>query len=201
MIKFIYAIIITCATSSLVLAAESTHTPYSSFLKFGVGYSVNKPIRFKTLNGGKESHKNLPVFNLSSGHFLSNNVALEFSAGYKRMQSSSNASSSQKYGILPLSITLQYHVCPHDNLNPYIGIGGSYYVPQGKVHDNLALGRGYGAVAQGGAMYGHNDSVGLFADIKHHFTHEQKTKTASVSAAGKASVAFTDFTIGTVVKF
>jgi outer membrane protein len=114
--------------------------------------------------------------------FFSSNFATELMLGFDvlRTKYSSLASVAANYAgkppsgkgkqiyMIPLTMTIQYHIAPFGGIRPYIGAGyhGAYLFTNNK---NFKIQSGYGPVIQAGADFFTKDDTFINLDIRQHF--------------------------------
>jgi len=103
-------------------------------------------------------------------YFLNPNLAVELIAATAKHQVNLNGQEIGKVGVVPPTLTLQYHFTQFGAWKPYVGAGVNYtyFYDRDLANDTLELGRSsWGAALQGGVDYMFNKNWALNFDVKY----------------------------------
>lgn len=104
-------------------------------------------------------------------HFLTNNIALELIAATTKHDVSLNNSKLGTVGVLPPTLTAQYHFAPDATFRPYVGAGLNYTrFYSVNLGTGLDVGKNsFGGALQIGADYQINKDLFINVDVKKIF--------------------------------
>lgn len=134
----------------------------------------------------------------STALFFTDNLATELSLGIGAMKnrkltnivSNYSDSASKKPGItsktwvVPIALTMQYHIAPFGAISPYVGVGGHYTFIHTKAAE-YKLKNTYGLAAQIGLDFVMKDDKIINIDVKKLFATMKPSYKSSFMGTGK----------------
>jgi outer membrane protein len=103
-------------------------------------------------------------------YFFTKNVAAELILGWAKHEVTLNGNSLGKVGVLPPTVTIQYHFTDLGAFKPYVGIGGNYtYFYENELANGTLniKDNSWGGALQVGADYMLNKNWSLNLDVKY----------------------------------
>ncbi len=184
--KYVAMVLLVCCIASV--KAQAQESAFKSFsVKVNGGYSVtNETSKIQTV-GGRYKLNNSPVAGFGVAWFLTPSWSAEISASagrygiflsggdYSSMQVLRDEISIGKVWIIPVSLSVRYHVTRWEKLKPYVAAGRTFllfnYPDPGwgadavEYHSRAALHAGIGA------DYHIGNNWFINGELRHHFTN------------------------------
>lgn len=137
-------------------------------------------------------------------YFFNPNVAVELIAATAKHQVNLNGQEIGKVGVLPPTLTLQYHFTQFGAFKPYVGAGlnYTYFYDRDLANGALEIGRdSWGAALQGGVDYMLDRHWSLNFDVKYIWINTDVEVKATGAKAGEVDINPWVFGIGARYRF
>jgi len=137
-------------------------------------------------------------------YFFNPNVAVELIAATAKHQVNLNGQEIGKVGVLPPTLTLQYHFTQFGAFKPYVGAGinYTYFYDRDLANNTLELGRSsWGAALQTGVDYMLDRHWSLNLDVKYIWMNTDINVQASGAKAGEVDINPWVFGVGVRYRF
>lgn len=137
-------------------------------------------------------------------YFFTKNIAAEVIAGANRHEVTLNGTSLGKVGVLPPTVTLQWHFTDLGAAKPYVGAGinYTYFYSNNLANDALSVKRdSWGAALQGGLDYEVAKNWYINADIKYVWMKTDVYVNATGAEVGSVDINPWIFGVGVRYRF
>jgi len=137
-------------------------------------------------------------------YFFNPNVAVELIAATAKHQVNLNGQEIGKVGVLPPTLTLQYHFTQFGAFKPYVGAGinYTYFYDRDLANDTLELGSSsWGAAVQGGVDYMLDRHWSLNFDVKYIWMNTDIELKATGAKVGEVDIDPWVFGVGVRYRF
>lgn len=137
-------------------------------------------------------------------YFFNPNVAVEVIAATAKHQVNLNGQEIGKVGVLPPTVTLQYHFTQFGAFKPYVGAGlnYTYFYDRDLANDTLEIGSSsWGAALQGGVDYMLDRHWSLNFDVKYIWINTDVEVKATGAKVGEVDIDPWVFGVGVRYRF